>query len=80
MAGLGFDKTQARLVADTRLDSHIVEVDVKGPSTAGMDFQVKCERINPAPPGAVTGVQTYMSFWSSLIGASAQVPPGLHFC
>ena len=76
---LGFDGTKAKLVADTRLETHVIVVDVTGPSTGELDFKVVTDRINPAPPGAVTGIQTYMSFWSSLIGAKGQ-PAGVHFC
>jgi predicted dinucleotide-utilizing enzyme len=76
---LGLDGTRAKLVADDRLETHVIIVDVTGPATGELDFKVVADRINPAPPGAVTGIQTYESFWSSLIGARGQ-PPGVHFC
>lgn len=77
---LGFDNTIARLVADDRLSSHVIEIEVTGPSTPGFgDFTVKTERINPAPPGAVTGQQTFLSFLASLLRVNASTP-GVHFC
>lgn len=51
------------------LNSHVVEVMVKGP---GMDednhFFVRTVRNNPASTGVVTGKQTYASFLSSVLG------------
>jgi aspartate dehydrogenase len=58
----------------------IVEIEVHGPETPGYgSFIVKTERINPAPPGAVTGQQTYLSFLSSLLRAHGR-GSGVHFC
>ena len=71
---LGFDGVQARLVADPRLDAHIVEIDVQG---AG-GFSVNTTRHNPAAPGAVTGNATYNSFLSSMLACHGR-GRGLHF-
>lgn len=60
---VGFSKTRGRLVADKRLDAHIVEIEVDGPD----GFSVKTVRHNPAKVGAVTGNATYGSFLSSLL-------------
>ena len=55
------------------LASHVVEVDVYGPGSAGTGsddkncFTVKTVRSNPAASGVVTGHQTYSSFLSSLL-------------
>lgn len=77
---LGFDGTKARLIADPRLTSHIIEIEVLGPEIENLGyFSVKVERINPAVLGAVTGTQTYDSFLSSLLQAKGR-GPGLHFC
>jgi predicted dinucleotide-utilizing enzyme len=77
---LGFDQTRARLVADDRLDSHVIVIEVYGPETPGYgQFVVRTERINPAPPGQVTGQQTYLSFLSSLKRAQGR-GKGFHFC
>jgi len=77
---LGFDKTIARLVADDRLSAHIIVVEAVGPETPGYGhFIVKSERTNPAPPGAVTGQQTFLSFLASLLRANGR-GPGFHFC
>ncbi len=57
-----------------------IEIEVHGPETPGYgSFVVKTERINPAPPGAVTGQQTYLSFLSSLLRAQGR-GSGVHFC
>ncbi len=69
---LGFDKVKARLVADTRLAAHVIEIDIVGPKSAVSDseedtFRVHTVRYNPAKPGAVTGNATYASFLSSLM-------------
>ena len=77
---LGFDKTTAILVADDRLNAHVIVVEAKGPETPGYgSFVVKSERVNPAPPGAVTGQQTFLSFLASLLRANG-AGPGFHFC
>uniref|UniRef100_A0A915K916 Aspartate dehydrogenase domain-containing protein n=1 Tax=Romanomermis culicivorax TaxID=13658 RepID=A0A915K916_ROMCU len=60
---LGFDKVVGRLISDKRLSSwHIVEAELKGDN----GFCVKVTRKNPALSGAVSGLATYDSFWSSL--------------
>ena len=50
------------------LDHHVVEVEVTGPGTDDNRFSVHTVRLNPAPHGAVTGKQTYISFLSSILG------------
>ncbi|XP_067879493.1 aspartate dehydrogenase domain-containing protein [Heterodontus francisci] len=72
MAGdnLGFDQVRGCLVADpSLLNCHIVNIEVTGPvdTTSGLEFTVKTSRTNPATLGAVTGVATYTSFWSSVL-------------
>lgn len=77
---LGFDKTTARLIADDRLTAHVIVVEAVGPETPGYgSFNVKSERYNPAPPGMVTGQQTFLSFLASLIRAHGR-GSGVHFC
>lgn len=63
IAGLGFDATVARLVADKSLEAHVVTVDVEGAN----GFKVSTVRTNPAKMGAVTGTATFASFVSSII-------------
>jgi len=77
---LGFDKTQAALVSDKSLKGHVVVVEVTGPDKGDLGkFSVNTVRYNPAPPGAVTGQQTYASFFTSLCGVGGR-GPGFHFC
>lgn len=77
---LGFDNTTAVLVADDRLSAHIIVIDVTGPETPGFGaFHVRTERTNPAPPGAITGQQTFVSFLASLLRAHGR-GSGFHFC
>lgn len=79
---LGFDGTQAELVSDPSLDAHVITVDVTGPTASdgsGAVFRVVTERINPAPPGAVTGAATFVSFYSSLFAAGGR-GAGVHLC
>lgn len=80
-SNLGFDETKACLVADDRLDSHIILIEVKGPfnEQTQEDFSVTTERKNPSPPGSVTGQQTFVSFLSSLRRAYGR-GNGFHFC
>eukprot|EP00051_Salpingoeca_urceolata_P016070 m.211927 g.211927 ORF g.211927 m.211927 type:complete len:355 (+) comp18582_c0_seq2:1574-2638(+) len=74
---LGFDKVQGRLVVDTRLEAHVVEIEAVGPGSP--PFTVKTVRYNPALPGAVTGNATYNSFLSSLKRSGGR-GNGVHFC
>lgn len=77
---LGFDGVRARLVSDPSLAAHVITVDVLGPTAAdGTQFRVVTERINPAPPGAVTGAATFVSFFSSLFAAGGR-GAGVHLC
>ena len=77
MAGenLGFDGVKARLVADSRLEAHVIDIDVKGPG----GFSVMTNRFNPAKAGAVTGNATYNSFLSSMLQTGGR-GNGIHFC
>jgi aspartate dehydrogenase len=75
MAGVGFDKTHARLIADKSLTAHVVDINVE--AEAGLS--VRTERYNPAATGAVTGAATYDSFLSSLKRAGGK-GSGLFFC
>ncbi|XP_048378931.1 aspartate dehydrogenase domain-containing protein isoform X2 [Stegostoma tigrinum] len=75
MAGhtLGFDRVQGSLVADPGLlNFHMVDIEVTGPvsKSSGCEFTVKTSRRNPAPPGEVTGMATYTSFWSSVLNCT----------
>eukprot|EP01102_Stenamoeba_stenopodia_P001707 TRINITY_DN11553_c0_g1_i1.p1 TRINITY_DN11553_c0_g1~~TRINITY_DN11553_c0_g1_i1.p1 ORF type:complete len:296 (-),score=49.08 TRINITY_DN11553_c0_g1_i1:71-937(-) len=74
----GFDGVKARLVADTRLDAHVIDIEVKGRN----GFEVNTKRFNPAVTGSVTGTATYVSFLSSLLDVARQSRsrPGIHFC
>jgi len=77
---LGFDKTEAALVSDRSLRGHVIVVEVIGPDKGELGkFFVNTVRFNPAPPGAVTGQQTYASFFTSLNGVGGY-GGGFHFC
>jgi predicted dinucleotide-utilizing enzyme len=70
---LGFDGVQAVLVSDPSLQAHVITIDAKGkPNADGTCFRCYTERINPAPPGAITGQATYISFLSSLYAAGGK--------
>lgn len=67
---LGFDKVIGVLVADPSVpDWHLVDIEVTGATNeaTGQVFSVTTRRCNPAAPGAVTGVATFASFWSSIL-------------
>lgn len=73
---LGFDGTQCELLADLDLpDRHDIDIEVQGPG----GFSVKTTRSNPAVLGAVTGQQTYVTFYNSLLRARGR-GPGVFFC
>jgi len=74
-SNLGFDGVKARLICDTKLDTHVIEINVSGPN----QFQVDTFRVNPAKAGAVTGQATYVSFLSSMLEAKGR-GVGLFFC
>lgn len=76
---LGFDGVQAKLVADPRLTTHVIEIEACGPGEAGNQLRVFTERINPAVTGAVTGSATYISFVSSVLNVRGCVD-GVHLC
>eukprot|EP01090_Pellita_catalonica_P019843 TRINITY_DN6869_c0_g1_i1.p1 TRINITY_DN6869_c0_g1~~TRINITY_DN6869_c0_g1_i1.p1 ORF type:complete len:288 (-),score=60.38 TRINITY_DN6869_c0_g1_i1:550-1413(-) len=76
---LGFDKVQARLIANTSLTAHVIDIDVKGPGSEEGCFSVSTTRYNPAKTGAVTGNATYGSFLSSILRIGGR-GNGIHFC
>lgn len=49
-----------------------------GPGSPGNRFSVSTVRLNPAPLGAVTGKQTFISFLSSVLGESHTFEPHPH--
>lgn len=70
-SSLGFDAVTGRLVSDKSLRAHVIDVEAYGTKNShGDQFSVKTTRYNPAPPGAVTGSATYVSFWNSLLEAA----------
>jgi len=72
---IGLDGTKAILWADKQQDTHETMIDVIGPG----GFSVRTTRLNPAKKGAVTGDETYSSFWASLLVA-LEGKDGVHFC
>jgi hypothetical protein len=74
-----FDGTIGRLVADSRLETHEVEVLALGPlKPNGLRFRCGVQRSSPAPVGAVTSTATYASFLNSLLNSSGR-GCGVHF-
>eukprot|EP01104_Vermistella_antarctica_P013834 TRINITY_DN4257_c0_g2_i1.p1 TRINITY_DN4257_c0_g2~~TRINITY_DN4257_c0_g2_i1.p1 ORF type:complete len:324 (-),score=60.53 TRINITY_DN4257_c0_g2_i1:2-973(-) len=78
---LGFDKVQAKLIADPNADGHVIVIDIHGPPDANgvSGLHVRTKRVNPAKKGAVTGSATYVSFLSSMLLAEGK-GSGMHFC
>lgn len=77
---LGFDRVIGRLIADKSLTSHIVDIELTGPTNEqGDSFTVRTVRDNPAAVGAVTGSATFASFYQSLRRANGK-PAGVHLC
>ena len=78
----GLDGTVARLVADRRLTDMIIDLDIKGPPKpgGGVGLRLRCTRENPSTPGAVTGMATLHSFYSSLkrVVMGARGKDGVH--
>ena len=72
---VGLDDTVGCLIAQKEHDAHIVDIEITGPD----GFFVKTTRHNPAKRTAVTGMQTYNSFLSSLMHSGGR-GPGVHFC
>lgn len=75
----GLDGVEACLVADDRLEAHVILIEAEGPN----GFKVETKRTNPAAAKAVTGQLTYASFFASLRQAtemSRHSPPGVHIC
>jgi len=79
---LGMDKVEGCLISDpSAADYHVIEVEVWGkpdPDT-GNTFYVRTSRQNPALVGRVTGSQTVLALFSSLLRAQNKCP-GFHFC
>ena len=81
--GLGFDGTQAAIVADPRLDTMIIEVEAAGPPKpdGSPGLVIRSVRENPSARGEVTGPATLHSFFSSLLNAARQGgQDGIHLC
>lgn len=75
----GLDGVEACLVADDRLEAHVIIIEAEGPN----GFKVETRRTNPAAAKAVTGQLTYASFFASLRQAAeicCHVSPGIHLC
>jgi len=71
--------TIGRLVADTRLTTHEIEIVALGkPNPAGKRFELRLNRSSPAPVGAVTSKVTYGSFVESLLKCHGR-GQGVHF-
>ena len=68
-----------RLVADPTSTAHVIDIEVRGPTSGEECFKVSTTRYNPAAVGAVTGNETYASFLSSLLVAHGR-GSGVHFC
>jgi aspartate dehydrogenase len=74
---IGLDRTVAVLEAGKMDTAHEITLEVTGPD----GFRVVTQRINPAQKGAVTGAETYRSFWNSLLAAlDSRLDNGVHFC
>lgn len=78
-SGLGMDKVQATLIADTTLEHHITEVSLFGPGEPNTRYSLELIRKSPAGAGAVTSSATFDTFLASMIRATGQ-GTGLHFC
>eukprot|EP00941_MAST-03F_sp_MAST-3F-sp1_P002736 g2736.t1 len=79
LAGLGFDKTEAKLCVDPDLKAHVIEIDVWGhPKPNGEVFHTRTVRYSPASVGAVTSSATYDSFVSSMLQSYGR-GSGIHF-
>ena len=77
----GFDRTRVRLVCDQSLKSTIITVDALAKPTGpnGEGLRVISDRVNPSVPGAVTGLGTFTTFYTSmLIAAEGKLGDGIH--
>ena len=71
--------TVGRLVADTGLTTHEIEIVALGKKNpAGQLFELRLSRSSPAPVGAVTSKATYGSFAESLLKCHGR-GLGVHF-
>lgn len=87
---IGFSKGRGTLVVERNSDKHIIEIDVVGKPQPGFTepLRIHTERVNPCAVGAVTGMATYVSFYSSLLQVVATLQAegnegantGLRFC
>ncbi len=81
LSSTGFDHTRVRLIADTSLHSTIITVDALGtPTTSSGDaLHIISNRVNPSIPGAVTGLGTFMTFFTSMLSAAeGKLGDGIH--
>mgnify|MGYP001341218178 CR=1 FL=1 len=77
----GFDRTRVRLICDKSLECTIITVDAVGTPTRpnGEGLRVVSDRVNPSIPGAVTGLGTFTTFYTSmLIAAEGKLGDGIH--
>jgi predicted dinucleotide-utilizing enzyme len=79
---LGMDRTEAVLVADARMETMVIQVDIlglpKADGTAGLS--ISSRRENPSVIGEVTGPATLHSFYASVLSAAALGDQdGIHF-
>lgn len=87
---IGFSKGRGTFVIERNSDKHIIDIEVVGKPQPGFTepLRIHTQRINPCAVGAVTGMATYVSFYSSLLGLVATlkseggdvVNSGLRFC
>ena len=75
---LGMSKTRAILVADSRLDEMVIEVQARGPPTPDgkPGLRLTVLRENPSVRGEVTGPATLNSFYSSILRIVKNSPRG----
>jgi aspartate dehydrogenase len=69
---VGFDQTEAVIVADSTLETMIIEVDMRGAPTdnGNPGLVVQSRRENPSVRGEVTGPATMISFYASLLNVA----------
>lgn len=89
---LGFAGTRGTFVIERNSNAHIIDIEVVGKTQPGFTepLTLKTTRVNPCAVGAVTGMATYVSFYSSLLvvvetlqregGSSAASSSALRFC
>lgn len=90
---VGFAKCRGTLVIERESNVHVIEIEIVSTPPPGFTepLVVKSSRVNPCAVGAVTGMATYVSFFSSLLGvietlerempgAASTTNSGLRFC